>query len=125
MKVNTEELLTYLILIVQETDNSEDETESWVVWHSGFCSTSGNNNRIFLDIGSGCGKLIIEIASELEIPCTGIEIDINRFNNVEECKNCTINNLCIQKACKNNIDMKEKWQKHKLPSVCYPPVSSN
>ena len=38
------------------------------------------DNRLFLDIGSGCGKLIIEIASKLDIFCTGIEIDINRFN---------------------------------------------
>ena len=38
------------------------------------------DNRLFLDIGSGCGKLIIEIASKLDIFCTGIEIDIIRFN---------------------------------------------
>ena len=37
-------------------------------------------NRIFLDIGSGCGKLIMDVSYELDITCTGIEIDINRFN---------------------------------------------
>ena len=38
------------------------------------------NNRTFLDIGSGCGKIIISIADKLNISCTGIEIDENRFN---------------------------------------------
>ena len=32
-----------------------DETESWVVWHSGFCARSGNSNRIFLEANSANG----------------------------------------------------------------------
>ena len=38
------------------------------------------DNRTFLDIGSGCGKIIISIADKLNITSTGIEIDKNRFN---------------------------------------------
>ena len=34
----------------------------------------------FLDIGSGCGKIILSVASELNIFCTGVEIDKLRFN---------------------------------------------
>lgn len=34
----------------------------------------------FLDIGSGCGKIILSLASELKIFCTGVEIDKLRFN---------------------------------------------
>ena len=37
------------------------------------------DNRTFLDIGSGCGKIIISIADKLNITSTGIEIDKNRF----------------------------------------------
>ena len=37
-------------------------------------------NYSFLDIGSGCGKIILSIAHELNIFCTGVEIDISRYN---------------------------------------------
>lgn len=37
-------------------------------------------NCSFLDIGSGCGKIIISISNELKIFCTGVEIDDYRFN---------------------------------------------
>ena len=38
------------------------------------------DNCSFLDIGSGCGKIVISIAEGLNIYCTGVEIDKNRFN---------------------------------------------
>jgi len=48
-----------------------DETESWVVWHSGFCSTSGNNNRIFLEADStnGTGDKSIPTVTSTTFTC--------------------------------------------------------
>lgn len=37
-------------------------------------------NCSFLDIGSGCGKIIISVANELQLICSGVEIDNFRFN---------------------------------------------
>ena len=37
-------------------------------------------NYSFLDIGSGCGKSILSVAHDLNIFCTGVEIDISRYN---------------------------------------------
>jgi len=37
-------------------------------------------NYSFLDIGSGCGKIILSVAYELNIFCTGVEIDTLRYN---------------------------------------------
>ena len=38
------------------------------------------DNRLFVDIGSGCGKLVSYLAYKLDIMIDGIEIDKNRYN---------------------------------------------
>ena len=45
---------------------------------------SNLNCENILDIGSGCGKLVVYIALKLNINVDGIEIDKNRFNKSEE-----------------------------------------
>ena len=37
------------------------------------------DNRLFVDIGSGCGKLVSYLAYKLDIMIDGIEIDENRY----------------------------------------------
>ena len=48
-----------------------DETESWVVWHSAFCATSGNSNRIFLETTatSGTGDAAIPTVTSTLFTC--------------------------------------------------------
>lgn len=60
-------------------------------------NTYYNENKNFIDIGSGCGRLINEISLNTQLFCTGVEIDENRFiksmkitenqNNIELLKN--------------------------------------
>lgn len=37
-------------------------------------------DRLFLDIGSGCGKIVLYLAIKLNMISEGIEIDKNRFD---------------------------------------------
>ena len=38
------------------------------------------NDRLFLDIGSGCGKIVLYLTIKLNMNAEGLEIDIERFN---------------------------------------------
>ena len=50
-------------------------------------------NRYFIDIGSGCGKIVSSLALKLNLNIDGIEIDENRYNkSVELINKLELNN---------------------------------
>lgn len=53
-------------------------------------------NCSLLDVGSGCGKIIISIANELQLFCTSVEIDNFRFNKSLELLNDLEINGCVE-----------------------------
>jgi tRNA G46 methylase TrmB len=70
------------------------------------------NDRLFLDIGSGCGKIVLYLAIKLNMNSEGIEIDKNRFdksieflNKLNLLDNVTFYNESFKKVYLGNYDV--------------------
>tara|TARA_E500000178_G_C16800720_1_gene652298 strand:+ start:127 stop:663 length:537 start_codon:yes stop_codon:yes gene_type:complete len=69
-------------------------------------------DRLFLDIGSGCGKIVLYLAFKLNMISEGIEIDKNRFdksieflNRFNLSNNVTFYNESFEKVYLGNYDI--------------------
>tara|TARA_B100000524_G_scaffold63346_1_gene29285 strand:- start:920 stop:1456 length:537 start_codon:yes stop_codon:yes gene_type:complete len=70
------------------------------------------NDRLFLDIGSGCGKIVLYLAIKLNMNTEGLEIDKNRFdksieflNKLNLLDNVTFYNESFKKVYLGNYDV--------------------